>query len=71
MKLHLAAIAFNEKELDTYVSQLISGGFEPVSDVKKADDGTYFQALAKTVRTESLPALAKPVAATEPLSPQA
>jgi hypothetical protein len=50
MKLHLAAIAFNEKELDAYVSQLKSQHFESISEVKKAEDGTYYQVMAKTVR---------------------
>ena len=50
MKLHLAAIAYNERELETYVSQLKAQRFESVSDVKKADDGTYYQVMAKTVK---------------------
>jgi hypothetical protein len=50
MKLHLAAIAYNEKELETYVSQLKAQRFESVSEVKKADDGTYYQVMAKTVK---------------------
>lgn len=50
MKLHLAAIAFNEKELDAYVSQLKNQHFEAVSDIKKAEDGTFYQVMAKTVR---------------------
>ena len=56
MKLHLAAIAYNERELDTYVSQLKSQHFEAISDVKKADDGTFYQVMAKTVKeTIALP----------------
>jgi hypothetical protein len=50
MKQHLTAIAFNEKELESYVSQLVTGGFEAISEVKKAEDGSFFQALIKTVR---------------------
>ena len=50
MKLHLAAIAFNERELEMYVAQLKGQRFEPVSDVKKADDGTFYQVMAKTVK---------------------
>jgi hypothetical protein len=50
MKLHLAAIAYNEKELDAYVSQLKNQHFEAVSDVKKAEDGTYYQVMARTTR---------------------
>ena len=55
MKLHLTAIAFNEKELESYVAQLKSQSFETVSDVKKAEDGAYYQAMAKTVRLEPMP----------------
>jgi len=58
MKLHLAAIAFNERELEAYVSQLKTQHFESVSEVKKADDGTYYQVMAKTVKESALP---KPV----------
>ena len=54
MKLHLAAIAFNEKELETYVSQLKSQSFETVSEVKKAEDGSWYQVLARTVRQEAV-----------------
>ena len=54
MKLHLAAIAFNEKELEAYVSQLKSQHFESISEVKKAEDGTYYQVLAKTVRENAI-----------------
>lgn len=60
MKQHLAAIAFNERELEAYVSQLKAQRFEVVSDVKKADDGTYFQVLAKTVKAEGIIAAQKP-----------
>lgn len=61
MKLHLAAIAFNEKELEAYVSQLKSQHFESISEVKKAEDGTYYQVLARTVREQTT--LPKPSAA--------
>lgn len=47
MKMHIAAICYNERELDSYISQLKSQGFESVSDVKKAEDGTYYLAMAK------------------------
>lgn len=71
MKLHLAAIAFNEKELETYVSQLKGQRFEAVSEVKKADDGTFYQVLARTVRQEAAPQ-AKPATVTEePLGQEA
>ena len=50
MKLHLAAIAYNEKELETYISQLKIQHFEAVSEVKKAEDGTVYQVMAKTVK---------------------
>jgi len=50
MKQHLAAIAFNERELEAYVSQLKEQRFETISEVKKAEDGTYYQVMAKTVK---------------------
>ena len=53
MKLHLAAIAFNERELETYVAQLKSQSFETVSEVKKSEDGTWYQALAKKTKQEA------------------
>lgn len=70
MKLHLAAIAFNENELEAYVAQLKRQSFETVSDVKKADDGTWYQALAKTVKQDAALSQVKPVlvAETTPLS---
>jgi len=52
MKQHLAAIAFNERELEAYVSQLKTQRFETVSDAKKAEDGTWYQVLAKTVKAD-------------------
>ena len=52
MKLHLAAICFNEKELETYVSQLKTQGFETLSEVKMAEDGTFYQAMTKSVKAE-------------------
>jgi hypothetical protein len=56
MKQYLAAIAFNERELESYVAQLKSQRFETVSDVKKADDGTFYQVMAKSVKQDlSLP----------------
>ena len=54
MKQHLAAIAFNERELETYVTQLKALRFETLSDAKKADDGTWYQVLAKTVKVEAI-----------------
>ena len=64
MKLHLAAIAFNEKELETYVTQLKGQRFESVSEVKKADDGTFYQVMTKTVKEPAaiLAKVAAPVA---------
>lgn len=70
MKLHLAAIAFNEKELETYVSQLKSQNFETVSDVKKAEDGSCYQVLAKTVRQETVVPQARPATSHEEVSLQ-
>ena len=52
MKQYLAAIAFNERELESYVAQLKTQRFETVSDVKKADDGTFYQVMAKSVKQE-------------------
>jgi len=66
MKLHLAAIAFNEKELETYVSQLKSQRFETVSDVKKAEDGSFYQVLARAVKSEGLLPQSKRVVSEEP-----
>lgn len=60
MKQHLAAIAFNERELEAYVSQLKNQRFEVVSDVKKAEDGTYFQVLAKAVKADVVVPQQKP-----------
>lgn len=63
MKLHLAAIAYNERELETYVSQLKAQRFESVSEVKKAEDGTYYQVMAKTVKESTPVPKAAPVEA--------
>ena len=71
MKLHLAAIAFNEKELETYVLQLKSQSFETVSEVKKAEDGSFYQVLAKAVKAEGLLPQSKPVVNEEPALQQA
>ena len=65
MKLHLAAIAFNERELETYVAQLKGQRFEAVSEVKKADDGTYYQVMAKTVKENNFVPQKQPEAAME------
>ena len=54
MKQQLAAIAFNERELEAYVTQLKTQRFETVSEVKKAEDGTWYQVLAKTIKTETI-----------------
>ena len=54
MKQHLAAICFNEKELEIYVNQLRMQGFETLSDIKKAEDGTFYQAMAKTMKAETI-----------------
>ena len=69
MKQHLAAIAFNERELESYVAQLKSQSFETVSEVKKADDGTFYQVLAKTVR-QDVPLAAITKTETEAALPQ-
>ena len=52
--MHLTAICYNERELEVYVSQLQSQGFESLSDAKKSDDGTFYQAMAKTTKIESV-----------------
>ena len=54
MKQHLAAIAFNERELEAYVTQLKTQRFETISEAKKAEDGTWYQVLAKTVKAEAI-----------------
>ncbi|HEU4902457.1 MAG TPA: hypothetical protein VFT06_06675 [Flavisolibacter sp.] len=53
MKMHIAAIGFNERELEMYVSQLKSQGFESLSEVKKAEDGTFYQVMAKASKFEA------------------
>lgn len=45
--MHIAAICFNERELELYISQLKSQGFESLSDVKKAEDGSFYLVMAK------------------------
>lgn len=55
MKMQIAAIGFNERELEMYVSQLKSQGFESLSEVKKAEDGSYYQALARLSKFEASP----------------
>jgi len=47
MKMHIAAICYTERELENYVLQLQSQGFESLSDVKKAEDGSYYRIMAK------------------------
>ncbi len=51
--MHIAAICFNERELEMYVSQLKLQGFESISEVKKAEDGTFYQAMAKASKFEN------------------
>ena len=53
MKMQIAAIGYNERELDAYVSQLRSQGFESLSEVKKADDGSFYQTMAKASKFEA------------------
>jgi hypothetical protein len=60
MKLHIAAICFTERELELYVSQLQSQGFESLSEVKKAEDGSFYRILAKASKFD-LPVAAKAV----------
>lgn len=61
MKMQMAAICFNERELDLYVSQLLGQGFESVSEPKRADDGTYYRVMARASKYDS-PAMAKTTA---------
>lgn len=51
--MQIAAIGFNERELDAYVGQLRTQGFEALSEVKKADDGSFYQTLAKASKFEA------------------
>jgi hypothetical protein len=53
MKMHIAAIGFNERELEMYVSQLQTQGFESLSDVKKAEDGSFYRVMAKMSKFEA------------------
>jgi hypothetical protein len=53
MKMQIAAICFNERELELYVGQLKEKGFETLSEVKKAEDGSFYQAMAKASKYES------------------
>jgi hypothetical protein len=46
--MHITAICYTERELDLYVSQLKSQGFESLSDVKKAEDGSFYLVMAKS-----------------------
>lgn len=59
MKMQIAAIGFNERELEMYVSQLRSLGFETVSEVKKAEDGSFYQTMEKGAKFE-IPSSPKP-----------
>ena len=45
--MQIAAICFNERELEIYISQLKAQGFERLSEVKKAEDGSYYLVMAK------------------------
>ena len=35
------------------MNQLRSQGFEALSDIKKAEDGSFYQAMAKTLKQEA------------------
>lgn len=50
--MQIAAICYNERELELYISQLKSQGFESLSDVKKAEDGSFYLAMAKASKFE-------------------
>jgi hypothetical protein len=64
MKMHLAAIGYNERELELYVSQLKSQGFESIGAVTKAEDGSFYLPMAKLSKFEMPVA---PEAAVQPL----
>lgn len=68
MKMQIAAICYTERELDNYVSQLKSQGFESLSEIKKAEDGSYYLIMAKASKFDMLVAekAAVPVAETIP-----
>ncbi len=51
--MHIAAICYTERELDTYVSQLKSQGFESLSEVKKAEDGSFYLVMAKASKFDT------------------
>lgn len=51
--MQIAAICFNERELELYASQLKAQGFERVSEVKKAEDGSFYLVMAKASKFES------------------
>lgn len=61
MKMQIAVIGANERELELYVGQLTTQGFENVSEVKKAEDGSYYRVMARVSKYEL--ASAKPVVA--------
>ena len=61
MKMHIAVIGFNERELEQYVGQLKSQGFESLSEVKRAEDGSFYLAMARTSKLD-LPVPAKAAA---------
>lgn len=65
--MHIAAIGFNERELELYVGQLKTQGFESLSDVKKAEDGSFYQALARVSKYEATIREKPAVQAEEPL----
>ena len=54
--MHIAAICYTERELDTYVSQLKLQGFESLSEVKKAEDGSFYLVMAKASKFDTLAA---------------
>ena len=53
MKMHIAAIGYNERELEVYVSHLKTQGFESLSDVKKAEDGSFYRVMARVSKFEA------------------
>lgn len=68
MKMHIAAIGFNERDLELYVSQLKTQGFESLSEVKKADDGSFYRVMAKASKFELAVTAKAPAPNAEPVS---
>ena len=51
--MQIAAICYTERELEMYVSQLKSLGFESLSEIKKAEDGSFYLVMAKASKFDT------------------